>query len=144
MRRGYWGVALYQPKNEYNWGTVLRSCYNFGADFVITIGHRYKKQCSYTVAADRHIPVFHYPDIENFLNALPVNCIVVPVETNGSTNLFSFCHPERAVYVFGGEDLTLPESIMKFPRSAFIQTNRCLNLSVAASIVMYDRLLKRQ
>lgn len=50
-KRGYFGIGIYNPKTETNMGTLWRSAYNFGADFIFTIGMRYKKMGSDTAKA---------------------------------------------------------------------------------------------
>lgn len=137
MSKGYWGVALYQPQNEVNWGTVLRSAYNFNANFICTIGRKYQRQCSDTVNASKNLPVFHYETMEDFLTHMPVECELVRVEVDGEYKLETFCHPKRGVYLFGPENGSLPQ--ISRGLSLHIETNQCLNLAVAASIVMYDR-----
>lgn len=142
MPRGYWGVALYEPKFEENWGMIVRSAYNFGANFIATIGHRYKRDCLDTTDGTKHIPTFHFKNTEDFLESIDKRCILIGVEVNGKSALETYSHPENACYIFGGEDKSLPEGLMQFS-SIRIETNRCLNISVAASIVLYDRHLKQ-
>lgn len=77
MKRGYYGIALYEPKTIENLGTILRSAHNFDADFICTIGERYKKQNTDTTDAQKHIPLFHYDTLEEFLKAMPKNCTIV-------------------------------------------------------------------
>jgi tRNA(Leu) C34 or U34 (ribose-2'-O)-methylase TrmL len=88
--------------------------------------------------ADRHIPIFEYKTMQDFLDNGPINCEIVSVEVDGKP-IETYTHPERAIYLFGGEDKTLP--VIKGDRVR-IDTERCLNMSVSASIVMYDRRLK--
>ena len=133
---------LYHPKDKYNWGTVVRSAYNFEADFIATVGSRLPKQASNTCKTERHIPVFHFVDWNSMRSGLPVECVPVAIEVDGTLMLESFCHPERAAYIFGAEDGTLPE-MDGWSKRVKIATNRCLNLAVATSIVMYDRHVKR-
>ena len=138
--RGYYGIALYQPKTEENWGTVMRSAHNFRADFIATIGERYRRQRSDTTDTARHTPVFHYDTLEDFVAYMSTECSLVAVEVTGDYLLPTFCHPEKAVYLFGGEDRSLPLSLLPSGTlTVRIDTNYCLNLAVCASIVMYDR-----
>lgn len=58
MKRGYFGIGVYHPKNVINIGTLWRSANCFGADFLFTIGHRYKHQGSDTLKTYRHIPLY--------------------------------------------------------------------------------------
>lgn len=44
MKKGYYGIGIYETKEETNVGTLWRSAQNFGADFIFTIGARYKTQ----------------------------------------------------------------------------------------------------
>lgn len=142
MNRGYYGVALFEPKTDQNLGTILRSCLNFDAGFIYTIGNRYQHQGSDTVKASRHVPLTHFADTAAFLAHLPKDAELVCIEVDGEEALETFVHPERAIYVFGGEDRSVSEEIKSHGRTLRIDTNQCLNLAVAASVVMYDRRAK--
>ncbi len=61
-----------------------------------------------------------------------------------SVPIAGFKHPERAVYLLGAEDSGLPDSIAsKCQAVVHIESPMCLNVSVAGSIVMFDRVNKR-
>ena len=140
MKRGYFGIGVYHPKTTENIGTLWRSAHNFGADFIFTIGERYKKQPSDTTKAERHIPLFNYSDWDDFMSALPKESDLVFVEqADGAVDLNSFSHPERAIYVLGAEDEGVPIELMRGHRKVQIDTPMCLNVAVAGSIVMYSR-----
>ena len=144
MGRGYFGIGIYKPKTTVNIGTLWRSAHNMGADFLFTISHRYYKQPSDTGWACRHVPMFHYTDWQDFLNHLPAGCDVVVVEQfDCSRDLAEFVHPESCVYVLGAEDYGVPEDLALGHQKVKIKTLRCLNVAVAGSIVMYDRMTKR-
>lgn len=134
-KRGYFGIAFYEPKFEKNIGTAVRSAHCFGADFIGVIGNRYKKQSSDTMATERHVPIYEYENLDDFLKHIPINCDVVGVEVDGK-DIVGFKHPERAIYVLGGEDRNLPQTIKNRLK---IDTSHCLNMAVAASIVMFHR-----
>lgn len=141
--RGYFGIGIYHPKTEENIGTLWRSAHNFGADFIFTIGRRYKTQASDTTKADRHIPLFEYQTFEDFKNHLPKGARLVFIEqTEGASDLREAIHPEAAVYILGAEDHGVPLELMRGHQKVFIDTPMCLNVAVAGSIVMYDRVLK--
>jgi tRNA(Leu) C34 or U34 (ribose-2'-O)-methylase TrmL len=93
---------------------------------------------------ERHTPVFHFQDEESFWDHIPLNCVPVGVElTEHSRNLADWHHPESAVYILGPEDGSLPPSILKRCVSVVrIPGDYCLNLAVAGSVVMYDRIAK--
>jgi len=140
--RGYFGLAMFQPKTTDNLGTMWRSANVFGAAFLATIENRYHHQSSDTMATPRHVPLFHYDTTALFLEMLPADAVVVGVEMGGR-NLCTWHHPERAVYVLGPEDGSLPPEIVERSRSVVtIPGDHCLNLAVAGSVVMYDRIAK--
>ena len=134
-----WGICLWEPKFEENWGTVVRSAFNFKVDYLVTVGSRYKRTPSDTVNGTKHIPVFHYQDMKEFLKYAAGSGLVV-VERDGNISLPTYQHPSSALYVFGGEDRSVPRELPGV--RVVIPTFHCLNLAVAASIVMYDRMVK--
>ena len=56
MKKGYYGIGIYEPKTKDNVGTLWRSAHNIGGDFIFYIGRRYKKQAIDTTKAQRNIP----------------------------------------------------------------------------------------
>ncbi len=145
-QRGYCGIGVVNMKTKVNYGTLYRSAYCFGADFIFLIGRRFKKQSSDTVKAFKHIPLYEYSSVDDFIDHIPYDCRLVGVEiTNKSKPLHIVTHPERAIYVLGAEDGGLPQQIIDHCYFvAEIPTRYCLNVAVAGSIVLYDRQLKRQ
>jgi tRNA(Leu) C34 or U34 (ribose-2'-O)-methylase TrmL len=144
MKSGYFGIGIYHPKTTENIGTLWRSAHNFGADFIFTIGRRYKKQASDTTKAERHIPLYEYESFDDFKNHLPRGCQMVFVEqAEGAKNLTEVNHPKTACYILGAEDYGVPEEIMKGYQKFYIDTPYCLNVAVAGSIVLYDRKIKQ-
>ncbi|MDM8008987.1 MAG: RNA methyltransferase [Phycisphaerae bacterium] len=144
--RGYWGIGVYHPKKEHNFGTILRNAYAFGASFVFTVGPRFRLQAADTARAWRHVPVFRYQDMDDLRAHLPYACSLVGVEiVEEAIYLPRFSHPERACYLLGAEDYGLPREVVaccehavRIPGAAY-----CLNLATAAAIIMYDRVSKR-
>ena len=144
--RGYFGVALWNPKHEVNVGTLWRTAFLYDAAFIATIGARYQKQASDTPGAANHIPLINYTDVDDLIEHLPFSCPLVGVELDPrARNLASYAHPQRAVYLLGAEDHGLPQKVL----------GRChdlveipgarpwsMNVSVAGSIVLYDRFTK--
>lgn len=144
--RGYWGIGVYHPKKEHNFGTILRNAYAFGASFVYTIGPRFRRQAADTARAWRHVPVFRYETVDDLVSHLPYGCSLVGVELlEEAVYLPRFSHPERVCYLLGAEDYGLPREVIsrcehtiRIPGAAY-----CLNLATAATIIMYDRISKR-
>lgn len=144
MKRGYYGIGIENPSKEVNLGTLARSAFNFDADFLFIVGRKYWKQSSDTVSAWRHIPVFHYKDVDDLYEHLPYSCQLIGIElTDKSKDIRSFNHFERAVYLLGNEANGLTKkAIEKCHAIIQIPTHCCMNVSVTGSIVMYDRLNK--
>ena len=142
--RGYFGVGIHHPKREVNIGTLWRSAYQLGATYIYTIGRRYSPQSSNTTKSERHIPLFDYSDFDDFYDHLPYDCPIIAVEM-GEYPLENFIHPERCVYLLGAEDYGLPQEILgKCYCAVSLRSVRqeSYNVSVAGSIVMYDRMVK--
>lgn len=144
--RGYFGIVVWRPKSAVNVGTLWRSAFLQDAAFVGTIGARYKQQASDTPHTTNHIPLVHYNDIEDLIEHLPFSCPLVGVELDEcAKELPEFSHPQRAVYLLGAEDHGIPPSILgKCHYVVQIPTVRdwSMNVAVAGSIVMYDRMAK--
>ena len=144
MNRGYFGIGVVNMKNSVNYGTLFRSAHCFGANFLFLVGKRFKHQCSNTTCSERHIPLFEYQDINDFIDHIPYNCVPVCIEiTTKSRDIRNFVHPERAIYILGQEDGSLPIKLTDKYTTIKIPTSRCLNVSVVGSIVLYDRVRSR-
>lgn len=142
MSRGFFAIGIYHTKNGTNVGTLIRSAYSFGADFIFTVGKRYKKQSS-AVKLHRHIPVLHFSTIENMREALPANCRMVAVEIDDKAiPIKEFKHPQRVVYLLGAEDHGLPPELLNGCQIIQLPGRHCLNVATAGAIVMFDRLMK--
>jgi tRNA G18 (ribose-2'-O)-methylase SpoU len=146
-RRGYFGIGIENSKTPLNLGTLWRSANLYEAAFLFTVGKRYAKQCSDTMATERHVPLFHYSDFSNFYENLPYGCQLVGVELcDESIALPAFAHPERVVYLLGAEDHGLSKTALA--RCHHVIQIPCvkpfsMNVAVAGSVVMYDRFVKR-
>jgi len=144
MSRGYCGIGVLNIKSEINYGTLFRSAFAFGADFIFLIGKRFKKQCSDTTNSHKHLPLFEYPSFGDFYEHIPYDCQLVSVEICEKAKLIrEFSHPERAVYLLGKEDGSLPDDVIDKSFGVIqISTKYCLNVAVAGSIVLFDRFNK--
>jgi tRNA G18 (ribose-2'-O)-methylase SpoU len=144
-KRGYFGVGVFHPKHEVNIGTLWRSAYQMGADFVFTIGRRYDVQAADTTKAWRNIPLMHYQGFDDFREHLPFSCRIVAVEMGGKS-LSTFTHFERCIYLLGAEDSGLPQDVLN--KCHYVVSLDAIripsyNVAVAGSIVLYDRMNKR-
>ena len=140
--RGFTGVAMYHPKNTHNWGSLCRTAYVLGVDYLTTIGPRFHPQVSDTYKSHRHLPVFQYTTFDEFYRSLPYGCRLIGVEmTASAVELREFRHPEQACYILGAEDDGLPPGIItRCHRVVRLAGEHSLNVAVAGSIVLYHRM----
>jgi tRNA G18 (ribose-2'-O)-methylase SpoU len=90
------------------------------------------------------MPYFHYDTFEDFYKQLPKGAMLVGVELDDcAVPLETFEHPRRCVYLLGAEDHGMSRlAIEKSHHLVKFDTPMSLNVSVAGSIVMYDRRMK--
>jgi len=142
--RGYFGVGVERISKSMNAGAIFRTAHAFGASFVFTVAAQYKRQkgtLADTSNALEHLPYYQFPTIDEML--LPQGCRLVGVElTDDAIDLPSFRHPSQCAYVLGPERGNLSDEMVE--RCEFvlkIPTSFCINVSLAAGLVMYDRAL---
>ena len=141
----YFGIGIHNGKTPENLGVLWRSAQNLGATFIFTIGNRYAKQASDTHDAVKAIPYFHYDTFEAFFDNLPKGARLVGVELDETaSDLETFEHPRRCVYLLGAEDHGLSKKSMeKCHHLVKFKSVKSLNVAVAGSIIMYDRNLPK-
>lgn len=142
--RGYFGVGVERISKSMNAGAIFRTAHAFGASFVFTVAAQYKRQMggwADTSNSLEHLPYYGFPSIDEML--LPKGCRMVGVElTDDAIDLPSFRHPSQCAYVLGPERGSLsPEMVEKCEFVLKIPTSFCINVSLAAGLVMYDRSL---
>lgn len=140
--RGYFGIGVEGISKVMNVGSIFRTAHAFGAGFVFTVAATYNTSVggrADTSGATDHVPFYDFPDIDSMV--LPDKCSLVGVELiEDSIELPSFRHPPRAAYVLGPERGSLsPRMLEKCEHVIKIPTQFCVNVGVAAAIVMYDR-----
>jgi len=142
--RGFCAIGIERGKTHANVGTLWRSAVCLGADFIFVIGPRYPRQASDTVASWRHVPMFEYADLSDFLTHRPLDVPLVGVElTEGARPLETFVHPERALYLLGPEDGNLSKRAQDACQHVVqFESAYCLNVAAAGSVVLYDRQAK--
>lgn len=142
--RGYFGIGIEGASKPFNVGTLFRSAHAFGASFAFTVDADFRDEranVADTSRASEQMPYYHFPDHDHLF--LPDGCRMVGVElTPDAIELPSFKHPSRAAYILGPERGNLSQEmqdqcdfIIKIPMSF------CVNVAIAANIVMYDRLI---
>jgi tRNA G18 (ribose-2'-O)-methylase SpoU len=143
--RGYFGVGIESGKTPVNFGTLVRSAHCFGAQFVFTIGRRYQRQPTDTLASARHLPCWSFGSIHDLVQALPDGCQLIGVELLPSAEpLSTFKHPERAAYILGAEDDGLSEdALRRCAKVVRLPGAFPINVAACGTVVLYDRISKR-
>lgn len=140
--RGYFAIALVDPKTDANVGGVLRAAHCFGAAMVVIQGHRYGRSGTDTYATHKHIPLVR---TTNVLDVIPFDCVPIAIEIRDDAKpLVTYPHPERAFYIFGPEDGSVHREIVDRCRDTLvIPSFGCLNLAATVNVVCYDRIAKQ-
>jgi tRNA G18 (ribose-2'-O)-methylase SpoU len=69
--------------------------------------------------------------------------VILVEKTATSEPLHEFVHPARAIYALGAEDHGFTDEWFdKKLRTIHIETASCLNVAIAGSIAIYDRMQK--
>ena len=144
LPRGYFGVGVEGISKAMNLGAILRTAHAFHASFSFTINASIDVDeilHADTSIAINNMPVHAYKGLSDF--TLPLGCRLVGVElTDDAVDLPSFTHPPAAAYVLGPEQDSLSPALVE--RCDFIvkiPTRFCVNVSVAAALVIYDRMI---
>lgn len=155
-------VVLVNPKTPYNVGAAIRACSIFGVPTLRWTGKRIttaegRRKAGSGLRGNRaRLPreerMKDYTNVdwreatsEDVVTGLAAELGLVPVAVEVRENaerLHDFVHPERALYVFGPEDGSIPKGILAVcHRFVVIPTcNRTpLNLAAALNVVLYDR-----
>lgn len=140
----FYGIGIMQATREINVGTLWRSAYIMGASFIFTVDEKYKKQSSDVVATPSRIPLYHYRDLADLREHLPHGCPLVGVElTDDAVWVNEFEHPKRAVYLLGSETNGLSQKTLESCHHVIkLPGDFSLNVAVAGSIIMHDRIVK--
>jgi tRNA G18 (ribose-2'-O)-methylase SpoU len=142
--RGYFGLGVEGISKPMNAGSLFRTAHAFGADFVFAIAPDVNLRMirkADTSETAKHVPLYEYPTVEAL--QLPRGCQLVGLELlDDAIDLPSFTHPERAAYVLGSERGTLsPALLARCSHVVRIPTRFCVNIAVAAAILLYDRMI---
>jgi len=144
-------VILHNPKYPHNVGAAVRACSNFGGKAVLFTGDRVSLEPdnSNGYRLPREERMKDYQDILLINDQYPFNRFakgVVPVAVEKRENaepLTYFQHPENAVYVFGPEDGSIPQVMLRHcQRFLVIVSKHCLNLGAAVNVILADRITK--
>lgn len=141
-KRGYAAIGLYQPKTGLNVGSVTRAAHAYGVAMVGVQGKRFKQSKTDPSSGWRHFPLIETEDI---MSIIPYDCVPVAVEfIKDARPLPDYIHPERAFYIFGPEDGSIPNEVLKKCRDVvYVPTEQCMNLAATVNVLLYDRMLKQ-
>ena len=139
--RGYAAIGLIGPKIESNVGGALRAAHCYGASLIVLQSPRFQHRSTNVTQAQRHIPMI----VGDVCDHRPYDCPMVAVEIiDGAIPLPAFSHPERALYVFGPEDGSIPKDIVRRAQYVVsVPTDYCMNLAATVNVILYDRLAKQ-
>jgi len=139
--RGFAAIGLHMAKDPKNIGQVLRAAGCYGAAMVACSGSRYRRSCTDTQAAHRHLPLIECGSLED-VRPFGAMCVAVDL-LDDAEPLQTFKHPSAAFYVFGPEDGTLGPDVLKWcSHRVYVPTRRCMNLGATVNVMLYDRLAK--
>jgi tRNA G18 (ribose-2'-O)-methylase SpoU len=140
----FFGIGIVNNVNEINIGTLWRSAYILGASFIFTVDKKYKQQRSDVTRSWTKIPLYHYKTFADLKSNLPYSTRLVAVEiVEQAVSLAQFEHPCRAAYLLGNEQIGLSPKILDECHAVVsLPGSFSLNVAVAGSIVMYDRISK--
>lgn len=142
----FFGIGVYQPKTSHNIGTLWRTAHILGASFIFIVDGKYKHQTSDTTKSWSKIPFYRYDNFDHFYASLPYSTQLVGVEmSDNSQSICTFAHPPRGAYLLGAEDNGLPKMVLdKCHHLIQLPGKRSLNVAVSGSLVIYDRIQKRE
>ncbi len=140
-------LGLENPKDTGNVGSVLRAMGCYQADGIFYTGSRYDRAVKHstdTRNVAEKAQMSHVDSLPTAKDRLPEQTRLICVElVVGATPLPEFEHPERALYVFGPEDGSIPQDIISAADAVvYIPTVGCMNLAATVNVVLYDRLAK--
>lgn len=140
--RGFAGIGLVGPKIEANVGGALRAAHCYGASLIVIEAPRFHHRATNVTQAQKHIPLL----MGAICDHRPYDCPMVVIEIiEGAIPLPRFHHPERALYVFGPEDGSVPRHIVdRAQHIVSVPTRFCMNLAATVNVVLYDRAAKQK
>ncbi|MDQ3812322.1 MAG: TrmH family RNA methyltransferase [Armatimonadota bacterium] len=141
-------IVLLRPKFEQNVAQVVRAAACFGVESIELYQPRYQPASGRK--GDRRPRPLRMKDYRTVriatAAAVPFPTGYTPVAVEFLDNaevLWTFEHPDRAVYIFGPEDGSIErETLAQCHRVVRIPSRFCLNLASTVHIVLYDRMCK--
>lgn len=137
-------VGLVDPKSPTNVGSVMRAAGCYQVDQVRYSGTRFERAARYQTDTKDILAKRPPVPAEQLLANLPDGMKIVCVElAEGATPLPQFVHPGQALYVFGPEDGSIPQTMIdQADHVVYVPTIGCMNLAASVNVLLYDRLAK--
>ncbi len=139
-------IYIREAQNEYNVGSIIRSAEIVGAQAVILPPKTLlsPQMVRASMGASEHLEIIN----ENLFQAIKLchanNIKVVGIEVTGEQYFYEADLKGPVMFIIGGEDRSLSEEIknksdffVKIPMKGKVNS---LNMSIAASIVMFEKL----
>jgi tRNA G18 (ribose-2'-O)-methylase SpoU len=136
-------VVLDHLKPNFNIGKIFRSADGFGAREVHLVGVDFFDPAS-AMGAFKWVPARFHPDFDNCYEFLhTAGYALFTLEPKLGQDLTQIRLPARSAFIFGHEEYGLSFDPTVYPRIKSLTIPQCgrtesLNVSVAASVVMYE------
>lgn len=150
MRSGILIGHLGNPRNE---SALIRTAESFGLNQIhIVQGSESQIVSEVSLGGEKHMAVHHYESYEDFVNTIKSrNQSIVCVEYSDESDSIhkkSFEYPTNPVFVTGNESMGAPKTVIdnadKTVHIPMSGNTRCLNTTVAGSIVLNDWFERRR
>jgi tRNA G18 (ribose-2'-O)-methylase SpoU len=151
---GCFAIGLDRSSKPFNAGTLNRLAAAHGGSYTFTAGAdwqasrhwRFWEEAAAAEAAAPRPTVPHLAFETPAATVFPDGFTLVAVElTPDAVDLPSFRHPSRAIYVLGPErGMLAPEFLDRAAHVVKIPMRFSLNVAMAASLVLFDRLRSRE
>lgn len=144
MKNQQINIGLINPKSPTNVGGVMRAAGCYQADNVFYTGKRYANATKFNTDTKNIKEIIPLTAVEHIDELITCGVKIVCVDlVEGATPLPLFEHPERAIYIFGPEDGTIPQKVIdKADSVVYVPTIGCMNLAASVNVLLYDRLVK--
>ena len=115
-----------------------------GLPFSQDLGYRYIDGKCLNRNGEIGLNFRYFGQCSDLRDVIPFDCIPVCVElADGARSLVDFTHPQRAFYIFGPEDGSIPKEITeRYKIIVQVPTDFCMNLAATVNVVLYDRWAK--
>ncbi len=133
-------IVLDHLKGGFNIGKILRSCEIYSVYEVHIVGTKFF-DCTIAKGALKRVKTFFYDSIEESLERVrELEYIPLTLDSNATTYLNESKLPEKAAFIFGHEEFGPLKEMHGIERLKIKQygMTESLNVSIAASIVMYE------